>query len=128
MIMILIHHPEIHTRVIMKRQHWLAVLCISLAIGSVSTASAADPEFIIVIKNHVFTPSEVRIPANTKVKLIVDNQDATAEEFESKDLKREKVIPAMSKGTISVGPLKAGKYSFFGEFHEKTARGAVIVE
>ena len=112
----------------MKRQHWLAVLCISLAIGSVSTVNAADPEFTIVIKNHVFTPSEVKIPANTKVKLIVDNQDATAEEFESKDLKREKVIPPKSKGTISIGPLKPGKYSFFGEFHEKTARGAVIVE
>ena len=91
-------------------------------------AAAADPEFTIVIKDHVFTPSEVKVPAGTKVKLVVDNQDATAEEFESKDLKREKVIPPRSKGTFVIGPLKPGRYKFVGEFHEKTAQGVVIAE
>lgn len=91
-------------------------------------ALAADPEVSLVIKNHKFTPAEVKVPANTKVKLIVDNQDATAEEFESKELKREKVVPGRSKAVLFIGPLAPGKYPFFGEFHQDTARGVVIAE
>jgi plastocyanin len=91
-------------------------------------AIAADPEFTVVIRNHKFEPAEVRVPANTKVRLIVDNQDASAEEFESKELKREKVIAAKSKGTVLIGPLKPGRYPFVGEFHESTAKGVVIAE
>lgn len=92
------------------------------------SALAAEPEFTLVIREHKFEPAELRIPANTKVRLIVDNQDATAEEFESKDLKREKVIPPKTKGTVLIGPLKPGRYTFVGEFHENTAKGVVIVE
>lgn len=92
------------------------------------SAFAADGEFLIVIKDHRFTPTEIRIPANRKVKLVVHNQDATPEEFESHALNREKVIAPGSKATIYIGPLAAGRYAFVGEFHEKTAQGAVVAE
>lgn len=91
-------------------------------------AVAADAEVLVTIKNNSFIPSELHIPAGKKVKLVIDNQDATAEEFESYELNREKVIPANSRGFVFVGPLAAGRYPFFGDFHQKTARGAVIVE
>ena len=70
----------------------------------------------------------ITIPANKKVKLIVDNQDSTPEEFDSFSLNREKVIFAKNKATIFIGPLKPGKYEFFGEYNPNTARGTVIVE
>jgi plastocyanin len=91
-------------------------------------AGAADPEFLLVIKDHVFAPAELRVPAGKKIKLIIDNQDATAEEFESHALNREKVIPANSKAPVFVGPLKPGRYPFVGEFHEKTANGVIVAE
>lgn len=91
-------------------------------------SQAADPEFTLVIKDHRFTPSELKIPAGKKVKLIVDNQDSTPEEFESHELNREKVIAGKSKASIFIGPLKAGKYPFFGEFNATTAKGVVIAE
>ncbi len=91
-------------------------------------AFAADKEFNVVIKDHHFVPSEIRVPAGMKVKLIVENQDATPEEFESHELNREKIIAPKSKATIFIGPLKAGKYPFFGEFNQATARGLVIAE
>lgn len=91
-------------------------------------ALAADKEFVVTIKDHRFTPSEVRVPAGQKVKLIVDNQDATPEEFESHELNREKIVAPKSKATIYIGPLKPGKYPFFGEFNQSTARGVVIAE
>ena len=89
---------------------------------------AADPEFTLVIRDHRFDPAELRVPAGKKIKLIIDNQDASAEEFESHPLNREKVIPANSRATIYVGPLAVGRYPFVGEFNEKTAKGAVIAE
>lgn len=91
-------------------------------------AFAAEPGPVLVIKDHRFVPAEIRIPAGTKVKLTIDNQDATPEEFESYELNREKIIPGRSKGVVFIGPLKPGRYPFFGEFHQKTAQGVVIVE
>lgn len=91
-------------------------------------AWAADPEIPLAIRNHQFEPAEVRIPAGQKVKLVVHNQDTTPEEFESHELNREKVIAPGTKANIYIGPLKPGRYPFFGEFHEKTARGVVIAE
>jgi hypothetical protein len=104
----------------------LRSLLLSLLLLS-STAFAAD-EIALAIKDHRFVPAELRVPAGKKLKLIVENQDATAEEFESPDLSREKVIAPKSKATIFIGPLKAGTYPFFGEFNPATAQGAVIAE
>jgi plastocyanin len=91
-------------------------------------ALAQPPEVKLVIKDHHFSPAELKVPANTKVKLLVENQDATPEEFESHDLNREKVIQGRSRATVYVGPLQPGRYRFFGEFHEATAQGAIIAE
>ncbi|OGT72394.1 MAG: hypothetical protein A3H44_05515 [Gammaproteobacteria bacterium RIFCSPLOWO2_02_FULL_57_10] len=89
---------------------------------------AQTPEFEIEIREHLFYPSELRIPAGQKIKLIIRNLDATPEEFESYELNREKVIVGNSQGIVFIGPLKAGEYPFFGEFNPKTAQGKVIVE
>jgi plastocyanin len=107
-----------------RRSLALAFASLLMAFG----AQAADPEILLVIKNHRFEPAEVKVKAGEKVKLIVHNQDSTPEEFESHSLKREKVIPGGQKATILIGPLKPGRYTFFGEFHEKTAQGVVIAE
>ncbi|WP_198265808.1 cupredoxin domain-containing protein [sulfur-oxidizing endosymbiont of Gigantopelta aegis] len=92
------------------------------------TTYAATPIVNIEIRNHLFIPSEITIPENTKVKLVIHNHDATDEEFESYELNREKVIIGERKGIIFIGPLPAGEYPFFGEFFPKTAQGKVIVE
>ena len=79
----------------------------------------------IEIKDHLFHPSEIEIPANTKVKLLVKNLDPTPEEFESFELNREKVISGNSQAVIFIGPLAPGEYPFFGEFYPKTAQGMI---
>lgn len=89
---------------------------------------AAKPVFEIEIIDHLFIPSIVEIPAETKVKLIIYNRDQTPEEFESYELNREKVVMGNRKITIFLGPLKPGVYPFFGEFNPKSAQGEVIVK
>ena len=104
----------------------LALAC-TLLLG-VGVAQAQDAEARLVIKEHKFVPAEIKVPANKKVKLVIENQDATAEEFESYELNREKVVPAKGQVTVFVGPLKPGRYPFFGDFHKDTAQGVLIAE
>ncbi len=101
------------------------VVFISLSSGSLL---AATPEFEIEIRNHLFQPDVLTIPAGTKVKLVIYNRDPTPEEFESYELNREKVIPGGRKAIVFIGPLAPGKYPFFGEFNPQTALGMIIVE
>lgn len=103
------------------------VFCICATLFCINSF-AAIPEFTLVLENHVFSPSELTIPANTKVKIIIENRDDSAEEFDSFDLNRERVIFANSKRAIFVGPLPPGVYEYFGEFHPNSAVGKVIVQ
>ena len=112
-----------------RQTSWLLPCLAWIVFVASPAASAADDlEMTLVIKDHKFLPTELKVPAGRKIKLIVDNQDSTPEEFESHSLNREKVIAARSKGTIFIGPLKPGNYPFVGEFHEATAKGVVIAE
>lgn len=91
-------------------------------------AWADGDEIVITIKNHRFEPTQVTVPAGKKVKLRIENKDATPEEFESDSLGREKVVPGNGNAILFVGPLAAGKYSFYGDYHEKTAQGVLIAK
>jgi hypothetical protein len=91
-------------------------------------AFAMDGDIALVIENHRFQPESVLVPAGKKIRLTVENRDATAEEFESHDLNREKVIPANGKAIIFIGPLDPGRYPFIGEFNDKTAQGIIIAQ
>ena len=105
----------------------LALLSLAAAVALVPAELRAQ-EFTVTIKNHRFTPSELKVPANKRIQLTVVNDDPTPEEFESKEMKVEKVIPGKSKGIVRIGPLAPGRYPFFGEFNEATAKGTVIAE
>ena len=109
----------------MHKTFFLIGLAGLLIIGA---ANARAQEYVLTIKDHRFTPTELKVPANKRVEITVVNDDATPEEFESKEMKVEKVIPGKSKGVVRVGPLKPGRYPFFGEFHEATAKGTLIAE
>ena len=91
-------------------------------------AFADKPEFEIAIRQHLFEPSVIVVPANTKIKLWVSNEDKTPEEFESYELNREKVVLGGQRSLIFIGPLPAGEYPFFGEFNPKSAQGKIIAE
>lgn len=90
--------------------------------------SQTEGNYVLTIKDHQFFPRELVIPAHKKVKIILDNQDSTPEEFESHDLNREKLVTGNGKTVLFIGPLKPGTYKYSGEFHEKTAQGVIRVE
>lgn len=106
----------------------LSRLMLSVLMFIPVAALAADVDMVLTIREHRFEPADVRVPAGKKIRLVVQNLDATPEEFESHELNREKVIPGKGQATVYIGPLKPGRYPFVGEFNEKTARGVVIAE
>jgi len=111
----------------MKTRLHLALAGIWLA-GWGSVAHAGVPVYQIEIREHLFYPAELRVPAGQKIKLQLINQDGTPEEFESFELNREKVIMGKRKSVIFIGPLHPGEYPYFGEFHPETAQGVIIAE
>lgn len=100
----------------------------SLLLASLVAQAADVPQYTLVIKDHMYQPAQLKVPANAKIKLIVENRDATPEEFESSEFNREKIVLPNSTISVYVGPLKPGRYAFFGDFHQDTAQGALIAE
>src|SRR5256712_9331002 len=100
-----------------------------VAVVAPSAATAADPaEIALTIEENRFQPEEVRVKAGAPFVLVITNRDKTAEEFESRELRIEKVIPPGKTVRLRVPALKAGTYPFVGEYHEKTAKGRIVAE
>jgi hypothetical protein len=90
--------------------------------------AAQEPAYTLIINDHQFQPTEIEVPAGQKIALLVKNNDTTPEEFESTELRREKVVAGGEQITVYIGPLKPGTYEFFGDFNPKTARGHIIAK
>ncbi len=113
----------------MRCYSYLSKVCLGVGLLLTAHSVVADkPIFELIIRDHLFYPSELVIPAGQKIKLLITNEDTTAEEFESYELNREKVILGGKKTVIFIGPLKAGEYPFFGEFNMATAQGKIIAK
>ena len=107
---------------------------LALVLGLVAGAPAvqaqapAPPEIALTIEQHKFSPEQIKVKAGAPFVLVITNKDSTPEEFESKDLKMEKVIHGGKTLKVRVPALKAGSYGFVGEYHEKTAKGKIVAE
>jgi plastocyanin len=112
----------------MRASFAFALFFAAVAMLLVPAARADDHAASIVIKDNKFQPSQLKVPSGKRIVLTVDNQDASAEEFESHQLGVEKIIPGKSKGIVRIRPLEPGTYPFFGEFHQATAQGTVVAE
>jgi plastocyanin len=84
--------------------------------------------FALTARDGVFEPAVIEVPAGKRFRLQVSNQGKTAMEFESRELKQEKVIPPGGKATLTINALKAGEYKFVDEFHEKAGQGRIVAK
>ena len=113
----------------MTSRQWTCVIAYSACVmlGAALYARAAGPDIVIAIKDGRFVPSEVPVPAGTKLKLIVRNQDSSMSEFESVEFHREKTVAPGQEISVFVGPLDPGSYEFFDDFHPKN-RGHLVAK
>ena len=107
----------------------LLVLAGMAALTAGPGAAAEDvATFQLVLQDHAFAPSEVKVPAGKPFRLTLHNRDSTPAEFESKTLKFEKVVAGSADATVNVRALDAGKYLFYDDYHEDEAKGFVVAE
>jgi hypothetical protein len=95
-----------------------------------NSVAGTEPEYLIRIVHHQFVPAELHIPKGIKVRIVLDNQDDTAEEFDSHSLNREKHVEPKSQAAIFVGPLAPGRYVYESESEAAggAALGVIVVE
>jgi hypothetical protein len=92
-----------------------------------SGIAIADP-VVLNLGSHKFLPAEFTVPANQKFQIQVTNHDDTPAEFESHDLKVEKIVVPGGTITVTAGPLKPGTYEFFDDYHPDDAKGVVTAK
>ena len=113
----------------MRRFYLLAIPAALLAGLYLPPAVAEDlPSFPLVIKKGRFIPETIVVPAGRKFRLDIRNEGPGAEEFESKELRKEKVLAPGATSFLVFQPLKPGNYKFFGEFHVDTANGRIVAK
>jgi len=82
----------------------------------------------VVIKDGRLNPETIEVPAQTRFKIVIRNEGPGPAEFESHDLRREKVLNAGSTSFVVIGPQKPGVYDMFDDFHPQTGRGRIVVK
>jgi hypothetical protein len=100
------------------RRATVAVGCFGLAHGALA-APAAE----LILSGHRFSPAAITVPAGERFKIAVTNHDSTPDEFESPDLRVEKIVVPGQTIIVSAGPLKPGSYKFYDDYHPETANG-----
>lgn len=97
-------------------------------LGGGAFPADAQTEVVLTIENHRFRPEEIKVKAGTPFVLVITNKDKEPEEFESRDLRIEKTIPAGKTVRLKMPAFKTGTYGFVGEYHEQTAKGRIVAE
>lgn len=94
-----------------------------IVICSVPSSAIAQQPIALTLSGHRFQPDRIQVPANVRFKLKVTNDDTTPDEFESPDLRVEKIVVPGQTIIVSAGPLSPGAYKFFDDYHPETANG-----
>jgi plastocyanin len=112
-----------------RRSALTSLAALAFAALLAAPALADDvPLFKLTATDGKFEPDVIEVPAGKRVRLEVHNAGKTPMEFESKDLKQEKVIAPGAKASFTLRAMKAGEYRFFDEFHEKTGQGRIVAK
>jgi len=104
------------------------VAALVLACLPASEVAFAADVVTLTLKDHRFTPNEVSVSAGERFRIEVENRDTTPAEFESSDLRVEKIVVPGGKITVMAGPLKPGTYKFFDDYHPDTAAGTITAK
>lgn len=89
----------------------------ALCVMSVTALAEDYPVFVIEFKDGAISPSVIEVPAGTRFKLDLRNTGLSPVEFESVELRKEKVLGPGATSFIVIRNLDPGEYRFFDDFH-----------
>jgi len=102
---------------------------VALVVLLVPNAARADEllAYRLVARDGRFEPATIEVPAGRRFKIEIENAGRGPIEFESRDLKQEKVLAPGAKSFVVINALKPGEYRFFDDFHQDTGQGRIVV-
>lgn len=99
-----------------------------LAFTAPAYAEGEDPTFQVVFKGGAIQPSRLEVPAKTRFRLEIRNEDDSPVEFESVELRKEKVVAPRSQAVMVIRTLDPGEYSFFDDFHPGSPPAVLVAK
>lgn len=104
------------------------IVWVALAAMMAGTAYAEDlPTFKLEMADGKLNPARIEVPAGKRVKIEVRNTGKGAAEFESVQLRKEKVLAPGADSFVVIAPLSPGEYKFFDDFHQQ-AQGVIVAK
>lgn len=92
------------------------------------TAQAELPTYTVVAKDGRLAPATLSVPAGVRFKIVIKNEGREPIEFESLQLRKEKVLAPGAQSFVVIAPLKPGNYDYFDEFHPATSKGRIVAK
>ena len=106
-----------------------ALLAAALAAAALGSVHAEELSVVkLVARDGVFQPATLEVPAGKRFKIEISNEGKGPMEFESRDLKQEKVLAAGAKSSVVINGLKPGTYVFFDDYHPDAPKGQVVAK
>jgi plastocyanin len=103
-------------------------LAAALVVTLAPLAAAEDlPTFRLEMADGKLNPARIEVPAGKRVKIEVRNTGKGAVEFESVQLRKEKVLAPGAESFVVIAPLDPGEYKFFDDFHQQ-AQGLIVAK
>jgi plastocyanin len=98
-------------------------------IGLIGRAQAAEEAvtFKLEMTDGKLNPARIDVPAGKRIRIEVKNTGKGAAEFESVELRKEKVLAPGAESVVVIAPLDPGTYKFFDDFHQQ-AQGVIVAK
>lgn len=111
--------------------HLLFVVALWLGLGWATEGRAQTtaqlPSWTVVVKDGVFSPTRLEVPAGRRIKLILRNEGPGPLEFENADLHVEKILAANAESFVVI-KLPPGAHLFVDEYNIATGELLVIAK
>ena len=112
----------------MKLKNQIVALAAAALASVAGIAQAADlPTFKLEMNDGKLNPARIEVPAGQRIKIEVHNVGKGAAEFESVQLRKEKVLAPGADSFVVIAPLDPGEYKFFDDFHQ-SAQGVIVAK
>jgi hypothetical protein len=102
----------------------------AFCVAAFACAARAEDEatFRIEFNDGKVTPQRLEVPANRRLVLELVNKGQSPAEFESRELRKEKVLAPGAESSLVIRSLDPGEYDFFDDFHPAAAPAVLVAK
>src|SRR6202047_3777776 len=111
-----------------RRVAAILLAALFLVSGAANTRAEEEPVFTIEFKDGNIAVERLEVPANRRFQLQLRNNGDTPAEFESNELRKEKVLAPRTTSTLVFRTLDPGEYPFFDDFHPDAPKAVLIAK